>query len=225
MNKNTFISDQFNVWKKCRKKYYYKYIRNLNWPEFQSDYHLGKSVHALINYHLKGFSTDILLKNADNEIIERWNLIKGHPLLKMDVIATEWAFNSKISGTNHWLKGRIDAILYDKEQKKYLVIDWKTGENIPKKPEDNFQHVIYLNAFFNSQKDLKIELSQEDLIFQYVKITDKIEILPISYSENIEREYSLILTEIINEIENSKEYEAVIPCRLKNCRYHYLCVN
>ena len=150
-NNSTFVSDQFECWQKCQKLYYYKYVKELNWPDTEQDYRLGISVHALINYYLKGFNVDNLLIHADNDVIDCWNNIKSNSLFDNKVLLTEWSFNSRIKNSNYWLNGRIDAVFYNEKEKKYIIADWKTGE-LPKHPEKKFQHKIYLYSFFNAQK-------------------------------------------------------------------------
>ena len=64
MINTTYISNQFDVWEKCKKQYYYKYVKKLIFPEQESNYKTGRSVHALINYYLKGFNIEHLLKTC-----------------------------------------------------------------------------------------------------------------------------------------------------------------
>lgn len=223
MDKNVFISDSFNTWKTCKKRYYFKYINGLNWAEGENNFKLGKSVHALINYYLRGFNIDKLLLNADEDIKNSWDVIENHPILKNKVIATEWTFNSKIKNTKSWLNGRIDAIFYDSDDKKYIIADWKTGQNIPKDPDNSFQCMIYLYSFYNAQKDLRLEFAHDELVFQYVKISDKVEIYSIPYSQEKEKIFGRIFEDLVNEIESEKIFNNSNPCALKNCQYKILC--
>lgn len=221
MNKNSFNHDKFNTWENCRKKYYFKYLKELKWPDFSNDYKLGTSVHALINYYLKGHKIDHLLENAEDDIKQVWNVIKNHPILKNKVIATEWGFNTRVGSTNYWLNGRIDAILFDSETNKYIIADWKTGI-VPKNFDKNFQHKLYLYSFFKGQKDLGLNIRQKDLIFQYVKISDRVDIFSIPYSQEKEKEYEEILAENISNMENCTDYFKTGSCP-KECQYKYLC--
>lgn len=227
MNKNTFIHDQFNTWKKCKKRYYLKYIKELNLPELQVDFKLGKSVHALINYRLKGFDVDFLVEKADLNIKNVWELIKTdseiQELLKNKLIVTEWGFNSRIGETNNWLVGRIDAVFYDEVAKKYIIADWKTGKFIPKNTDDNFQHIVYLYAFYNAHKDLGLDIKPDDLVFQYVKIRDDVEINSIPYSEEQYLQDEKLLEKCVKEIEIEKDFNPAEPCGIKGCRYRALC--
>lgn len=225
--KNTlFNNDHFNTWNICRKKYCYKYIKELKFPQFHQDYELGKSVHALIDYNLRGFNTDFLLQNAGEDILELWNSIKTHPIMSKKVIKTEWGFNSKISNTPYWLIGRVDAIFYDEANNKYIIADWKTGKVIPSKINSNFQHKVYLYALYQSRKDLGLDFKPEDISFQYFKIypdyVDDSE--KIDYSEEKFVEYGQDFSNIINNIKDSAEFASHGICNDKYCEYKNLCL-
>ena len=137
MNENIFTHDNFNTWQTCQKKYYLKYVKKLNWPNFNRDYELGQKVHALIDYYLRGLEINHLLKDAPDDVLECWDLIKNNSVINKKLIKTEWSFNSRIKNTKsaennknnekteNWLKGRIDAVFYDTEQKKYIITDRK----------------------------------------------------------------------------------------------------
>lgn len=225
MNNNLLNHDRFNTWQTCRKKYYFKYIKELKYPEFQQNYDLGKSIHALIDYHLRGLSIEHLLKNSDNKIFDRWNAIKNHPILRKKVIKTEWGFNTRLKDTPYWLIGRIDAIFFDEENHKYIIADWKTGI-IPKNIDTNFQHQIYLYALYQSRKDLGLDFKPENIVFQYYKIVpDSVEITEISFSEEKLIEYEKNFVNIIKNIENSDEFSMQENCSVKICPYKGLCDN
>ena len=223
MKNNLLNHDRFNTWQTCQKKYYLKYIKELKYPEFHQDYELGKSVHALIDYYLRGLNIEHLLQNADNKIIDRWNAIKNHSILDKKLIKTEWGFNTNLKGTPCWLIGRIDAVFFDEEKGKYIIADWKTGI-IPKNIDTNFQHRIYLYALYQSRKDLGIDFEPENLVFQYFKIIpESVEITEISFSEQKLHEYEENFVKIINKIENTIEFPAQENCQVKICPYNGLC--
>jgi hypothetical protein len=141
MKDKTFNHDHFNTWKICKRRYYYKYIKKLNWPDFNTDYDLGRKIHALIDYKLRKLEIRHLLENADNEIINCWEKIKDHQIFTQKAVKTEWGFNTRINNSDNWLLGRIDAIFFDPETRQYIIADWKTGKYIPKDDiEENLQH-------------------------------------------------------------------------------------
>lgn len=224
MKNNLLNHDCFNTWQTCRKKYHYKYIKELKYPEFHQDYELGKSVHALIDYHLRGFEIGHLLQNAGEEITLRWNAIKKHPILDKKMIKTEWGFNTPIKDTLYWLIGRIDAVFFDEEKDKYIIADWKTGKFVPAKIQTNFQHKIYLYAFYQSQKDLGLDFKPEDIVFQYFKILpDSVEITEISFSQEKLLKYEENFSDIIKNMENTVDFSDIEDCTVKFCEYKGLC--
>ncbi len=223
MKNDVFNHDRFNTWQTCPKKYYFKYIKEIKYPEFHQDYQLGNSVHALIDYYLRGLNIQHLLQNADEEILKNWESIKNHPILNKKLIKTEWSFNTKLGNTPHWLIGRIDAIFFDEEKNKFIIADWKTGI-IPKNVHNNFQHKIYLYAFYQGRKDWGLNIMPENLCFQYFKISpDAVEITEIDFSEEKLLEYEENLEGIIKNIENSTDYPITNICRIKFCQYNEMC--
>jgi len=218
-----FNHDRFNTWQACQKKYYYKYVKELNLPEFENVYRLGQSFHALMDYHLRGLNTELLLRHADSDVVNIWNKIKTHPILAKKVIKTEWGFNTRLGDTAYWLEGRVDAIFYDETTNKYIIADWKTGI-IPKNIDTNFQHKIYLYAFYRSRKDLNLDMSPKNLCFQYFKIdSQNIEIKEINFSEEKLQEYEENLIKITRNIEKTFDFSLQDICPIKFCHYNNLC--
>lgn len=223
MQENNFNHDHFNTWQSCPERYYFKYIKKLDWPDFTGDYELGQKVHALIDYQLRGFNVDKLLNHASDEIKNCRNLIKDYPLLKKELVKTEWGFNSRIKNTNNWLIGRIDAIFYDCERNKFIIADWKTGKYIPKNVETNFQHKIYLYAFYNCRQDLNLDFKPEQLEFQYVKITEGVTVTIIEFSEEKLIEYENQFLNNISKIQEKICFSQPENCPAKECIYKNLC--
>ncbi len=223
MQENIFTHDHFNTWQVCKGRYYFKYIKKLNWPDFDGDYELGQNFHALIDYFLRGFNVDNLLQDASEEVKDCWSRIKDHPVLHKKIIKTEWGFNSRIENTDNWLTGRIDAIFYDPGESKYIIADWKTGKYIPKKIDPNFQHKIYLYAFYRGRKDLNLDFKPGQLEFQYIKIQDEVSINTISFSADKETEFAGNFLNIIENINNTEHFRSSDCCPLKHCAYKNLC--
>lgn len=223
MKENVFTHDHFNTWQICKNRYYFKYVKKLNWPDFEGDYELGQSVHALIDYYLRGINIEILLKDAANEVRDCWDLIKQYDLLQKKLIKTEWGFNSRVGSSKNWLIGRIDAIFYEPETQKYIIADWKTGKYIPKKIETNYQHKIYLYAFYKSQNDLETCFKPNELEFRYIKIQDEVSANTIKFSQDKNEEYEQNFLKIIENINDTAVYNIPDACPLKNCAYSNLC--
>lgn len=224
MKNPLFNHDRFNTRKKCKKMYYFKYIKELKLPEFHNDYNLGNEVHALIDYRLRGLNIDPLLKDADKEVVELWDSIKNRSIMNKKVIKTERSFNVPVPRTSCRLIGRIDAIFFDEEKNKYIITDWKTGKFVPQKMHSDFQHKVYLYAFYQSRKDSGLDFEPEDLCFRYYKITpDDIEITQTDFSKEKLIEYEETFRNIIIETETAEEFPKPDNCPFKNCMYKTFC--
>lgn len=225
---NSFNHDMFNTWKKCKAKYYYKYIKKVNWPEFGSDFKTGKEIHALADYSLRGQNIEHLLENASEEVKLLWENFNNLDILNIKLIVTEWPFNAKVPNSQYWLNGRIDAIFYDEITSKYIIADWKSSENLDKAINQSYQHLIYMYSLCNSCNDLGLEIAPENLVFQYIQLSNNHNIEIFEYSleqyKNNEKEF----LKIIKEIENYSEIIATgsqskDACNDRYCGYMQLC--
>lgn len=221
MSKTIFNHDRFNIWDKCQRQYYYKYVKMINIPDVNTNFTLGKSVHKLIEYYLKGQEINHLLKNADNEVIDMWEIIKSSELLKKDLIVTEWQFWTPLTNSGLWLGGRIDAIFKDNNNKIY-IIDWKTGQKIPTE-EANYQAIIYLYSFYKAQSSFNLNFAAEDLIFKFIRFDEEIETKEIEYSQEKQNQYENLLIEKITDIRQATNYSKNEKKHCAYCNYKTFC--
>ena len=125
-------SDAFKSWSRCKKQFYYKYVRRLQWPSDIRHFRLGRDVHKLLDYQARGLDCDVLLTNAPDDVRFSWQKLLPHPIVNLPVVANEWAFHVPIQLPNkntEWLTGRLDRVARDGD--RILIIDWKTGTGIP----------------------------------------------------------------------------------------------
>lgn len=165
-----FTSDHFETYKKCPKAYLYKYEKNIRFAIKKDTYMLGRDIHSLVYYKLKGHSLDKVEHALDEDTRKHWQNIAFHPLLKKKLICAEWGFDILLKD-DIWLNGRIDAVFED--DGNYIIADWKTGENLPYAPENKFQAMIYMYAFFMSQKDLGLNFEASQLKFIFIGSAEK----------------------------------------------------
>ncbi|MDD3150833.1 MAG: PD-(D/E)XK nuclease family protein [Candidatus Gastranaerophilales bacterium] len=219
----TYTPSHFEIFDKCPKQYYYRYIQKLFLPQKDDFTELGNNIHALIRYYLQGDNIEHLLKNTSSEVLTHWNNIKSHPIMGLESIALEWGFDCHLND-NNWLRGQIDAVFYDKNNSKYIIADWKSGKNIPENPPSAFQCMIYLYAFFNAQKDLGLNFSHNDLEFQYIHtLNNSLSPSPVVYSQKKEEIYKKNFIEIISKIEKLEIMPQIKQCKDKKCTYSALC--
>ncbi len=182
-----FTSDCFETYQRCPRAYYYKYIKGIKFALKKDTYKLGRNIHSLAYYKLQGHSLRKIEHALDENTRKHWENISDNPLLTKNVICAEWGFDILLKDSV-WLNGRIDAVFED--EGNYIIADWKTGEKLPHVPEDKFQAMIYMYAFFRAQKDLGLDFEPYRLKFVFVGSSEK----------NLEKEI-ICNYEMINEIE------------------------
>lgn len=222
-------SDHFKTWSRCRRKYYYQYVKRLQWPTDQSHFRLGKSVHKLLEFQSRGLDCTALLSNADPDIQASWAALIAHPVAHLPIVASEWGFHVPIDGVRRaWLTGRVDRIARDGDT--FLILDWKTGTGVPKLPEVDWQTVLYLFAVVESAAQLPLApeaveaLRPEVLRFVYVEVKDgQVREVPVSYDtaqHHLNRER---IVETLTEMQQANEYALPAKCPDPFCPYRAIC--
>jgi len=204
----TFTSDHFETYKRCPKAYYYKYIKGIKFALQKDTYKLGRSTHSLIYYHLRGLPLSKIEANLDEITQEHWQNISQNPLLSKKLVCAEWGFDILL-GENTWLNGRIDAVFETGHQacKQYIIADWKTGENLPYNPEEKYQAMIYMYAFYKAQKDLGLEFEPHQLKFIFVSTKKENLEKEITCSGDMILEITQNLLGMVDEIESKRAFE------------------
>lgn len=208
----TFTSDHFETYKRCPKAYYYKYIKGIKFALQKDTYKLGRSIHSLVYYHLRGLPLSKMEADLDEVTQEHWQNISQHSLLSKKLVCAEWGFDIAL-GESIWLNGRIDAVFEDNGQ--YIIADWKTGENLPYNPEEKYQAMIYMYAFYKAQKDLGIEFEPHQLSFVFVSTKKENLQKEITCSGDMILEISQKLLGMVDEIESRSHFEL----NKKNCAF------
>lgn len=166
-------SDALKSWSRCKRQFYYKHVKKLQWPSDIQHFRLGKDVHKLLDYQARGLDCNLLLQHSPMDVRISWQKLMAHPVVHLPVVANEWAFHVPValqseqaaeSSTQsqseqgfsesafsepttsrvEWLTGRIDRVARDGD--KILVIDWKTGTGVPRNPEVDWQTRLYMYA-------------------------------------------------------------------------------
>ncbi len=239
----TFTSDHFETYKKCPKAYYYKYKKKIKFALQKDTYKLGRSIHSLADYHLRGLTLGKIEADLDETTKEHWQNVLKSPLLNKKIICTEWGFDILL-GKNIWLNGRIDAVFEASEEspnstnlrlsqmrpqkcenstslgerialfetgqqsrKQYIIADWKTGESLPYNPEEKYQAMIYMYAFYKAQKDLGLKFEPHQLKFVFVSTKKENLTKEIICSNDMILEIEHNLLGMVEEIEAKIDFE------------------
>lgn len=165
MTIKTLTSDYFETFKKCPRAFYFKYIKDIRFSSKKDVYKLGRDIHSMVYYKLRGLSLAKIEQNLDEVTNKHWENLKSNQLLQNKLVCAEWGFDVPID-EDYWVNGRIDAVF--RQGAEYIIADWKTGQSLPYAPEESYQAMIYMWAFYKCQDDLGIEFEPEQLKFIFV---------------------------------------------------------
>src|SRR5688500_18368722 len=86
-------SDAFKSWSRCRRQFYYKYVKGMQWPADIQHFRLGRDVHKLLDYQARELDCELLLEHAQQDVRFSWQKLMAHPITQLPVLANEWAFH------------------------------------------------------------------------------------------------------------------------------------
>ncbi len=207
---NSFSPNMLKTYQTCPKKFYYKFIEQINVPTSFLKFEQGKKIHALANYYLQKINISRIETALNEHETELWHSLLNNPFFQKNCYKSEYSLTCKIN--NYWVGGRLDAVVKDDE--KYYILDYKTG-SIPKNPEYDYQTMIYLLCL---EENLK---NNFPISFVYIDVKNTKNYV-IEYNEKLKKEYSKRLTNICNEITNDTIYKCN-PSNCKFCEYAKLC--
>lgn len=191
----------------CPKKFYFRYVKNINMPINDENFELGKNIHAMASYYLKKENIDKMEKSLNARENEIWQYLKGIKYFSYEVIDAEYNLSFKLNDI--FLGGRLDALV--KKDNKYYILDYKTG-SAPKNAEYDYQTMIYMLA-------VKEFFKTDNVCFVYLDLKNKTEV-KIELTKNLVDEYKERLSQVISKINSSEFLAKNKDC---NCEYQMIC--
>ena len=191
----------------CPKKFYFRYVKNINMPINDEIFELGKNIHAMASYYLKKENIDKMEKSLNARENEIWQYLKGIKYFSYEVIDAEYNLSFKLNDV--YLGGRLDALV--KKDNKYYILDYKTG-SAPKNAEYDYQTMVYMLA-------VKEFFKTDNVCFVYLDLKNKTEV-KIELTNNLVDEYTERLSQVISKINSSEFLAKNKDC---NCEYQMIC--
>ena len=199
-----YSPQMLNTFEECPVKYFYKFIKNINMPQLDKSFSVGKNIHALAAYYLKG--DDISLFELDDNEQQMWDRLLSNKTFNLKTELVETNVACKID--NFWIGGRLDALVTNNSN-EYYILDYKTG-GIPKNSKYNFQTIIYLLCCDNMLKN-----KYKKLYFTYISVkSGESEIIKLN--NQLKEEY---ITKLRNTISGIKKLTPPMPKHNKKCEY------
>lgn len=202
-----YSPNMLKTFEQCPKKFYFKYVKNINMPIDDEIFELGKNIHALASYYLRKENMYKMENSLSDKEKAIWEYLKNIDYFSYETINTEYNLSVKIDNT--FLGGRLDALV--KKDNKYYILDYKTG-NAPKNAKYDYQTIIYLLAVSDFFKTTEIT-------FIYIDLKNKTDV-KIELTNELISEYKIRLKDIINKIESSDFSSPKNNC---NCEYNIIC--
>ncbi len=104
-------SDALKSWSRCKRQFYYKHVKKLQWPSDIQHFSLGKDVHKLLDYQARGLDCTLLLDHAPANVRISWQKLMAHSVVNLPVVANEWAFHVPVNLQPDTLEKSSTAIL------------------------------------------------------------------------------------------------------------------
>lgn len=200
---DNFSPNILKTYQSCPKKYYFRYVENINVPQFSTPFEKGKKIHALANYYLRGIKIDRLETALNEEETLIWYKLQQNNYFNKECYKSEFSLSALIDG--YWIGGRIDAVVRDFD--KYYILDYKTG-SAPKNAKYDFQTMIYLLCL---DKYLK---NYNKLSFVYIDLKNNVDVIT-EFNNELRMEY----IEKIKKTCDIISHDALFECNYSNCKF------
>ena len=194
----TLTAGMIKTFAESPSKYEMVYVRHVEIPSDDTFSEIGKQIHALINYRLKGSNIDKILtvldepENSDLKVL--WNNFLLLDIEKCE--ESEFTFNVPLTDEIR-LTGRLDALR--KTEKGYEILDWKTGSSKNIEPEKNYQTIVYLFSIYELFKYYKKITNYDELKMTYFFLKDN-KSVTVAFSEEKYKKYKELLEKICKKI-------------------------
>ena len=207
---NSFSPNMLKTYQTCPKKYYYKFVEQINVPASFLKFEQGKKIHALANYYLQKINISRIESALTESEKELWLSLLNNPFFQKTCLKSEYSLTCKAG--DYWVGGRLDAVVKDEE--KYYILDYKTG-TLPKNPEYDYQTIIYLLCL-----DVLLE-NKMPLAFVYIDVKNSKNHV-IEYNQKLKEEYTKLLSNACRTISSDTLFKCC-PEGCKFCEYAKFC--
>lgn len=199
------------LFSECSGKFYYRYIEQIASPKLDKAFVIGKNIHAMASYYLKGENIAKFENCLTEKESEFWQYLKNNKYFKYDVIGIEKGLSACFD--DYWLGGRLDAIV--KQNNNIFILDYKTG-GVSGDMIYDYQTMVYLllcDRYFDNY---------ENLSFVYLDLKNRKDVV-VEFNDDLKKEYKFRLLNICNKMSNFdiNKFKKLDDCK---CEYSKICI-
>ena len=242
-----YSHSKISTYEQCALKYKFNYIDKIKKEKESVEAFLGKRVHETLEFLYKNaMMTKVLsLKQVlayykknwkenlhkNIEIVKKFSLNdyyrKGEKFIKVyyenykpfdeNTIALEKQVKIKLND-KYILKGYIDRLVYDKDDKTYEIHDYKTNNEL--KTQDDLDQDRQLALYSIAVKEAYKDANKIDLVWHFLAFDKEFRSFrSLKEIEKLKKE----TIEIIKEIEKEKKFEGKVSALCNYCEFITIC--
>lgn len=203
--------NMLKVFNSCPMKYFHKYMEQISNPVLDKGFMVGKNIHAIASYYLKGENISKFESVLSPIEKEYWERLKACKYYNYEIIGVEKNISCRLG--IFWIGGRLDAVV--KRENNYYILDYKTG-GVSDDMTYDLQTMVYCLLCD------KYYPNYEKLSFVYLDLKHNKEIT-VDFSEALKSEYTRRISELCSKIEkfDPSKFSKLQDC---SCEYSKICV-
>lgn len=218
---NTFTAGMIKTFLECPQKYNLIYNEHIDLPSGNSSSEIGKKIHTLINYKLKGCNIEKILEilNKPENISLKILWDNFLEVETGEITDCEYTFNVSVNEKIR-LTGRVDAIR--KNGNKYEILDWKTGSSKNTDVNNDLQTIIYLYSIYKYLSFYNKINNFDDLSMTYYFLKEKTS-KSVFFTEELFEYYKMFIINNVEDILKTSFFDIKSSKQCLNCKYSVIC--
>ena len=218
-----YTAGMLKTFSQCPEKYNLIYNEHLEAPSDDNSAVIGKKIHSLIYFFLKGENVNKMILSLDNPQNENlktlWKNFLSFGI--RNVSECELTFNV-ILNENILMTGRADAL---REKKDTIeILDWKTGSSDNINPEREYQTIVYLYCVYKLLFLQHRIYNPENLSMTYYFLKNKT-YKTVKFSKEKYKIYEIYLNELTEKIMLYQYNTSNFSDKCVNCSFKIICQN
>lgn len=217
---NNFSPYMLKTFEQCPMKFFLKYIKKISVPQRSEFFEKGKKIHALASYYLKNQDISRMERALSADEKKAWQCLKSNKYFNLKALNSEYNLTCKTG--EWWIGGRLDAFMYDEENRNYFILDYKTG-SVPPNAQEDFQTIVYLLCADKLLKNKRAKVNSLGFVYLGLKNNEeKMILLTDALSSRYKEKIEGICSKINFSAEAGMFEKSQSSCSA--CEYKNICI-